>query len=143
VPTVAPPAAPVLPVGPSAPSGALILAVDDFEVNLEILCMYLQGEGYRVIKATGGEEAITQAQEHLPDLILMDVKMAGIDGLEAIRRLKAIPRTRDIPVISLTAFASEADTERCLRAGAADYVSKPVNFPELGRKLMHHLPARV
>ena len=143
VPTVAPPAAPVLPVGPSAPSGALILAVDDFEVNLEILCMYLEGEGYRVIKATGGEEAITQAQEHLPDMILMDVKMAGIDGLEAIRRLKAIPQTRDIPVISLTAFASEADTERCLRAGAADYVSKPVNFPELGRKLMHHLPARV
>jgi CheY-like chemotaxis protein len=124
------------------PPGALILAVDDFELNLEILCVYLEGEGYRVIQATAGEAAIAQAQQHRPDLILMDVKMPGIDGLEAIRRLKADPKTRDIPIISLTAFAAESDTKRCLEAGAADYLSKPIDFAELGQKLTRHLTAR-
>jgi len=139
-PAAAPPAVDLeLPGTRPVPFGALILAVDDFELNLEILCMYLEGEGYRVIQATSGEAAIAQAQEHLPNLILMDVKMPGIDGLEAIRLLKADPTTRDIPVISLTAFAAESDTKRCLEAGAADYLSKPIDFTELGRKLTRHL----
>lgn len=127
---------------PIPPHEALILAVDDFDINLEILCMYLQGEGYQVIQAMSGEEAIKQAHDHQPHLILMDVKMSGIDGLEAIRRLKADPTTRDIPIISLTAFAGAADTERCFAAGAADYVSKPIDFPELGRKVARHLTPR-
>jgi PAS domain S-box-containing protein len=141
-PADSPPADPGLPGAQPVPAGALILAVDDYEVNLEILCMYLKGEGYRVIQATRGEAAIAQAQEHLPNLILMDVKMPGIDGLEAIRLLKADPKTRDIPVISLTAFAAESDTKRCLEAGAADYLSKPIDFAELGRKLTRHLASR-
>ena len=141
-PADSPPADPELPGARSVPSGALILAVDDYEVNLEILCMYLKGEGYRVLQATRGEAAIAQAQEHLPNLILMDVKMPGIDGLEAIRLLKADPKTRDIPVISLTAFAAESDTKRCFEAGAADYLSKPIDFAELGRKLTRHLTSR-
>lgn len=141
-PAASPPADPQLPEARSVPPGALILAVDDFELNLEILSVYLEGEGYRVIQATGGEAAIAQAQQHRPDLILMDVKMPGIGGLEAIRRLKADPKTRDIPVISLTAFAAESDTKRCLEAGAADYLSKPIDFAELGRKLTRHLKAR-
>ena len=141
-PAASPPADPQSPEARPVPPGALILAVDDFELNLEILSVYLEGEGYRVIQATGGEAAIAQAQQHRPDLILMDVKMPGIDGLEAIRRLKADPKTRDIPVISLTAFAAESDTKRCLEAGAADYLSKPIDFAELGRKLTRHLTAR-
>jgi PAS domain S-box-containing protein len=141
-PAAPPPAALESPGARPVPPGALILAVDDFELNLEILCVYLEGEGYRVIQATAGEAAIAQAQQHRPDLILMDVKMPGIDGLEAIRRLKADPKTRDIPIISLTAFAAESDTERCLEAGAADYLSKPIDFAELGQKLTRHLTAR-
>ena len=137
------PAAPEIPrAQPIPPHEALILAVDDFDINLEILCMYLQGEGYQVIQATSGEEAIAQAQDRQPDLILMDVKMSGMDGLEATRRLKADPTTRDIPIISLTAFAGAADTERCFAAGAADHVSKPIDFPELGRKVARHLTPR-
>ena len=142
-PAYSPPANPELPVAQPAASGALILAVDDFELNLEVLCMYLQGEGYRVLKATSGESAIAQAQEHHPDLILMDVKMSGMDGLEAIRLLKAESKTCGIPVISLTAFAGESDTKRCFEAGATDYLSKPIDFPELGRKLTRHLTTRV
>ena len=141
-PAAPPPADLESPGARPVPPGALILAVDDFELNLEILCVYLEGEGYRVIQATAGEAAIAQAQQHRPDLILMDVKMPGIDGLEAIRRLKADPKTRDIPIISLTAFAAESDTKRCLEAGAADYLSKPIDFAELGQKLTRHLTAR-
>ena len=141
-PADSPPADPGLPGAQPVPAGALILAVDDYEVNLEVLCMYLEGEGYRVIQATTGEAAIAQAQEHLPNLILMDVKMSGIDGLEAIRLLRADPKTRDIPVISLTAFAAESDMKRCLEAGATDYLSKPIDFTELGRKLTRHLASR-
>lgn len=134
---------PLAPARPLSPHENLILAVDDFAINLEILCMYLEGEGYRVIRAMGGEEAIAQAQDRQPNLILMDVKMAGMDGLEAIRRLKANPQTRDIPVIALTAFASAEDSERCLAAGAVGFVSKPINFPQLGGKIAHHLSSRV
>lgn len=141
-PAASPLAVPESPGACPVPPGALILAVDDFDLNLEILCMYLEGEGYRVIQAAGGEAAVAKAQEHLPNLILMDVRMPGIDGLEAIRLLKADPRTRDIPVISLTAFAAESDTKRCLEAGAADYLSKPIDFAELGQKLTRLLTAR-
>ena len=120
----------------------LILAVDDTPTNLEILNFYLTFEGYRVAEAASGEEALARAAELLPDLILMDVKMSGIDGLEAIRRLRANPVTRAIPVISLTAFASPADESRCRDAGAADFVSKPINFDELGPKIGFCLASR-
>jgi two-component system cell cycle response regulator DivK len=69
----------------------------------------------------------------------MDVRMAGMDGLEAIRLLKKDPATGKIPVISLTAFASSSDVERCHAAGAVDYVSKPIDFEDLGRKMRQHL----
>ena len=127
----------------SPPGSALILAVDDSPDNLEILYFYLSSEGFRVKQASSGEEAIVQAAKLKPDMILMDVKMSGMDGLEAIRRLKADPATSGIPVISLTAFATKADVERCHDAGAADYVSKPIDFEELSRKINRHLaPAR-
>ncbi len=127
----------------SAPADALILAVDDYEVNLELLGLYLEGEGYRVILESSGEAAIAAACARKPNLILMDVKMAGMGGLEAIRQLKLNPQTRNIPVISLTAFAGAADVDICLAAGASDYLAKPLDFSELGRKIAHHLSARL
>ena len=98
---------------------------------MELLCGYLELNGYRVAQATNGLDAITQATTLRPHLILMDVKMPGLDGLEATRRLKVDPRTKDIPVIMLTAFASATDVETCMAAGASDYFSKPVDFPKL------------
>ena len=116
---------------PSKPDSFLILAVEDYAANLELLCGYLELNGYRVAQATNGLDAITQATTLRPHLILMDVKMPGLDGLEATRRLKVDPRTKDIPVIMLTAFASATDVETCMAAGASDYFSKPVDFPKL------------
>lgn len=124
---------------PVGTRNALILAVDDSPANLEILGMFLSAEGFRVESAVSGEEAIAKATALLPDLVLMDVRMSGIDGLEAIRRLKKDPTTQKIPVISLTAFASSSDVERCHAAGAVDYVSKPIDFEDLGRKIRRHL----
>ena len=114
------------------PSGALILVVDDMPDNRDILCLFLRVEGYRVKEAESGEAALALASALAPQLILMDVRMAGMDGLEAIRRLKAGADTRDIPVISITAFAGPSDVESCLAAGASGYVSKPIDFAELG-----------
>ena len=85
------------------------MAVEDYAANLELLCGCRELHGYRVSQATNGQEAITQATTLQPHLILMDVKMPGIDGLEVTRRLKADPRTKDIPVVLRTAFARAAD----------------------------------
>ncbi|MCX6944572.1 MAG: response regulator [Opitutales bacterium] len=92
---------------------------------------YRELESYRVAPATHAEEAIAQAIALQPNLILMDVKMPGIDGLEATRRLKADPRTRHIPVVMLTAFAAATDVEDCLAAGADGFLAKPVDFAKL------------
>ena len=111
----------------SKPEDFLILAVEDYPANLELLCGYLELHGYRVAQATNGLEAITQATTLQPHLILMDVKMPGIDGLEATRRLKADPRTKDIPVVMLTAFARAADVEAALKAAG----ESPVRMGEV------------
>ena len=127
------------PAKPKQPGDFLILAVEDFPANLEILASYLELEGYRVAQATSGEEALTLAASLQPNLILMDVRMPGIDGLEATRRLKADPRTAEIPVVSLTAFARLSDATRCFEAGAVGYLSKPVDFSALDAMLATHL----
>ncbi len=137
------PAAESAPAKPERPGDFLILAVDDFPGNLEVLASYLELEGYRVAQATSGEEALTQALSLQPNLILMDVRMSGIDGLEATRRLKADPRTAEIPVVSLTAFARLSDATRCFEAGAVGYLSKPVDFAALDAMLATHLRVKI
>ncbi len=126
------PATSATPLPPAGrPADLLILAVEDYPANLELLVTYLELESYRVAPATHAEEAIAQAIVLQPNLILMDVKMPGIDGLEATRRLKADPRTRHIPVVMLTAFAAATDVEDCLSAGADGFLAKPVDFAKL------------
>ncbi len=102
-----------------------ILAVDDEEDILELLRYNLAREGYRVTGATSGEEAVKTAGTLLPDLILLDLLLPGVDGLEVCRRLKGDARTRPIPIIMLTAKGEEADIVTGLELGADDYVTKP------------------
>ena len=108
-----------------------VLLVDDNPSNLEMLSTYLRIRGCEVRTARGGREAIAQAREPRPDLILMDVQMPEMDGLETARRLRADPALRVIPIIALTALAMPGDREQCLEAGMDDYLSKPIGLKEL------------
>jgi len=102
-----------------------ILAVDDQEDNRRILRDLLTSAGYEVLEATTGEEAVAQAGAHVPDLILMDIQLPGIDGYEATRRIKANPALRAIPLIVVTSYALSGDDAKAFAAGADAYVSKP------------------
>jgi PAS domain S-box-containing protein len=108
--------------------GQLVLLAEDSEVAIAPLVDYLKGRGCRVLVARNGQEAIDLALENHPDLILMDVQMPGVDGLEATRKLRARPETAQTPIIALTALAMPGDRENCLQAGANDYFAKPVNL---------------
>ncbi len=118
-----------------------ILAVDDQEDNRRILRDLLTNVGYEVIEATSGEEAVTQAEAHTPDLILMDIQLPGIDGYEATRRIKAQPDLRRIPLIVVTSYALSGDETKALAAGADAYVSKPFSPRALLAKIREYLPS--
>src|ERR1700722_9439306 len=105
-----------------------VLIVDDMPANLSVVVESLEGQGFRVLVALDGLEALERAQFSQPDLILLDVKMPGIDGFETCRRLKMDLRTRDIPVIFMTSLTSIGDLIEGFAAGGADYVTKPVRI---------------
>lgn len=115
-----------------APNPQVLLA-EDHEANILSIGDYLQSKGYRLIIARNGREVLERAQETLPDLMLMDIQMPEIDGLEAIRRLRIMPEFATTPIIALTALAMPGDRERCLEAGANDYLAKPVSLKGLVR----------
>ncbi len=106
----------------------LILLAEDNESNVRMVSDYLQAKGCRLIVARNGREAIERAREYQPDLILMDVQMPELDGLEATRQIRLLTGLTDIPIIALTAVAMPGDRERCLAAGANDYLSKPISL---------------
>jgi two-component system, cell cycle response regulator DivK len=112
-----------------------ILLVEDNEMNRDMLSRRLKRKGYDVITATDGARGISMAQSEEPALILMDISLPVVDGLQATRQLKAAPETRDIPIIALTAHAMAGDREKCLEAGCNDYATKPVEFPQLLAKI--------
>lgn len=125
---------PASAIDPSAAipdSGPLLLLVEDNEVNIEVVEDFLQHAGYRVVVARTGAEALKQANAVMPDLILMDVQLPLLDGLEVTRRLRAQERFAATPIIALTASAMTGDRERCLAAGATDYMSKPLQMKSL------------
>lgn len=105
----------------------VILLADDNEDNIGMILEFLEVQGYQINIARNGKEAIERAKEEKPDVILMDVQMPELDGLEATRRLKADVDFADVPIITLTALAMPGDRERCLAAGANEYLSKPVS----------------
>ena len=112
-----------------------ILAVDDNVVNLEVLTKYLVKQDYEVITAKSGEEAIEKFKTESPDIILMDIMMAGMNGLEATAKIKALSGFKWVPVIFMSALASEEDKIKGLDVGGDDYITKPIEFNILGAKL--------
>ncbi|NUQ74674.1 MAG: response regulator [Polyangiaceae bacterium] len=114
---------------------AVILLVEDNEMNRDMLARRLERRGYSMLVAIDGEAGVTLARERRPDLILMDVSLPGIDGLEATRRLRRDALTSSIPIIALTAHAMAGDDERCREAGADDYDTKPVDLARLLSKM--------
>jgi two-component system NtrC family sensor kinase len=117
-----------------------ILIVDDNPTNLELLSDYLEGYGFKIFVATNGELAVERAQYARPDLILLDVVMPGIDGFETCRQLKANEKTRDIPVVFMTALAANAeDKVKGFEVGAIDYITKPFYREEILARVTTHL----
>jgi two-component system cell cycle response regulator DivK len=104
-----------------------ILIVDDNPVNLKLIRILLVGEGYDVHTAGDAEEALRVLQNLRPRLILMDIQLPGIDGLELTRQLKANPLTRDIRILGLTAYAMKGDEEKIMAAGCDGYIAKPID----------------
>jgi len=128
-------AATVLPK-PAIPT---ILLAEDNPANIDTLSCYLESRNFRVLVAKNGREAIALAQEQIPDLILMDIQMPEVDGLEAIRTLRANADLPAIPIIALTALAMPGDRERCLEAGANDYLTKPIRLKVLVETIQQFL----
>jgi CheY-like chemotaxis protein len=107
--------------------GARILIVDDNPTNLKLVTYLVRANGYEVDTAGDAEQAVAAIAANRPALILMDLQLPGIDGLELTRRLKADPATRDIKIIAVTAYAMKGDQEKALAAGCDAYVTKPID----------------
>ena len=121
---------------------ASILVVDDTPANIGFLLETLSKAGYRVRVATDGESALEQAQYSPPCLVLLDVMMPGLDGFETCRRLRAIPKLAQIPVIFMTALSDAQDKVRAFEAGANDYITKPFQYEEVLARVQTHLSRR-
>ena len=114
---------------------ATVLVVEDNALNLKLVRDVLGQAGYRVLEAGDAVRGIAIAREQSPDLILMDIQLPGIDGVEALGRLRRDEATAGIPVVALTAFAMEEDRERFTAAGFDGYLEKPLSVPELPRRI--------
>jgi len=126
----------------SAALRAHVLIVDDLPKNLQVLALLLDKAGYRVSMALGGAQALAMIAQDPPELVLLDVMMPDMDGLEVCRKLKADPTTADVPVIFLTARAELQDLEEGFRIGAVDYVTKPFRGGELLARVGAHVGLR-
>ena len=118
--------------------GERVLIVEDNEKNMKLVRDVLQATGYRTLEATTGEEAVELALSQAPALVLMDVQLPGIDGVEALERMRQNERTASIPVLALTAQAMSGDRERFLEAGFDGYLAKPVDVRELIEAVREH-----
>jgi two-component system cell cycle response regulator len=116
-----------------------VLVVDDNAINLKLISVLLRTEGYSVRTASSAEEAWVSMQEQVPDLVLMDIQLPGMDGLSLTRKLRAEPSMRNLRVVALTAYAMPDDRQRALDAGCDAYIAKPIDtrsFPRLVRELV-------
>lgn len=127
----------------SDPKNALILVVDDLKENLCFLAELLELEEYKVICASNGEEALTIINKYIPDLILLDLMMPKMSGIEMCKKLKSNAKFKEIPIIFLTASHETDDLIKSFEAGAADYITKPFNLPELFARVRTHLDLKM
>ena len=118
--------------------GERVLIVEDNGKNMKLVRDVLQATGYSTLEATTGEEAVELALSQAPALVLMDVQLPGIDGVEALERMRQNERTSSIPVLALTAQAMSGDRDRFLEAGFDGYLSKPVDVVELINTVREH-----
>jgi len=116
----------------------LILVVDDSADNLAVISLFLQHQGYRVVTANNGEDAVNVATQMLPNVILMDINLPTLDGLGATRRIREIEGLRDTPVIAITAFGTEGFQRAAYDVGVSGYLTKPLDLDR-----MHQLIARL
>jgi two-component system cell cycle response regulator DivK len=123
-------------------AGEQVLVVEDNEMNMKLFRDVLRATGFRTLEATTGAQAVGLAVEHAPDLVLMDVQLPDIDGVEALSRLRANERTASTPVLAVTAQAMRGNRERFLAAGFDGYVSKPVDVVELIATVRAHCAER-
>ena len=119
-------------------TSARVLVVEDNETSMKLFRDVLTATGYRTLEATTGREAVEVATEHVPDLVLMDIQLPDVDGVEALTRLRANDETASIPVLAVTAQAMYGDRERFLAVGFDGYVSKPVNVVQFLAVVRQH-----
>lgn len=112
-----------------------VLLVEDNPQNRYLVTFLLENSGYDVVVAEDGEQALVAVEEHVPDLILMDVQLPKLDGYEATRRIKADKRYSSIPLVALTAHSMKGDQGKALAAGCDDYITKPVDAEHLLRRI--------
>lgn len=124
--------------GQQTESKFLILVVDDSADNLAVISLYLQHQGYRVVTANNGEDAVNVATQMLPNVILMDINLPGLDGLGATRRIRETEALRDTPVVAITAFGTEGFQRAAYDVGVAGYLTKPLDLDR-----MHQLVVRL
>jgi two-component system, cell cycle response regulator DivK len=120
-------------------AGEPLLIVDDNPTNMKLVHILLTSEGYEVRTAADAEEALSVLKEFYPRMILMDIQLPGIDGLELTRRLKADPATRDIIILGLTAYAMKGDRDRIIAAGCDGYIPKPIDTRTLPQLVAQYL----
>jgi CheY-like chemotaxis protein len=119
-----------------------ILVVDDNPTNLKLITYLVKAQGYDVVTAIDAEAALAAIAAARPDLILMDLQLPGIDGLELTRRLKRTPETADIRIIAVTAYAMKGDQEKALAAGCDAYVTKPIDTRALPALIAQQMEKR-
>ena len=118
-----------------------VLAIEDNMSNMILISRVVEAEGYELLKAADGISALDLLAKEKPDLILLDINIPGIHGLELASRLKADPRLADVPLIATTANVLLGDRERCLEAGCDDYLPKPLDIRELRQMMNRYLAA--
>ena len=119
-----------------------VLIVEDNDLNMKLFQDLLEANGYRILAAQSGFKAFELAKEHLPDLILMDIQLPEVSGLEVTRWLKEEKTTQNIPVIAVTAFAMKGDEQKILNGGCEDYIAKPISVTSFLSTVKKHLDAR-
>ena len=127
-------------VKPETPAASkTILIVEDNELNMKLFHDLLDAHGYRVLEARTGPEALQIVSENRPDLILMDIQLPEVSGLEVTQKIKSNEELVDIPIIAVTAFAMKGDEERIRAGGCEDYIAKPISVSSFLEKVKRYL----